>query len=32
VVYEKDLGAAASSVTPPVRTFAPDKSWKRVDE
>ena len=32
VVYEKDLGAAASNLMPPVRTFAPDKSWKRVDE
>jgi len=32
VVYEKDLGAAASNLAPPVKTFAPDKSWKRVDE
>lgn len=32
VVYEKDLGAPASSTTPPVRTYSPDKSWLRVDE
>jgi hypothetical protein len=32
VVYEKDLGTPASSVTTPVRTFAPDKTWTRVDE
>jgi len=32
VVYEKDLGTPASSLTPPVRIFAPDKSWSRVDE
>jgi hypothetical protein len=32
VVYEKDLGKPASNVTAPVRSFAPDKSWSRVDE
>jgi hypothetical protein len=32
VVYEKDLGTPASNLTPPVKTFAPDKSWMRVDE
>ena len=32
VVYEKDLGTPASNLTPPVRAFAPDKSWLRVDE
>lgn len=32
VVYEKDLGSPASSMTPPVRTFGPDKTWLRVDE
>jgi hypothetical protein len=32
VVYEKDLGTPVSNLTPPVRTFAPDKSWSRVDE
>jgi hypothetical protein len=32
VVYEKDLGKPASNLTPPVRSFAPDKTWKRVDE
>lgn len=32
VVYEKDLGASASNLTPPLRTFAPDKTWQRVDE
>jgi hypothetical protein len=32
VVYEKDLGAPPSNLTPPVRSFAPDKSWMRVDE
>jgi hypothetical protein len=32
VVFEKDLGASASSVMPPVKAFAPDKSWMRVDE
>ena len=31
VVYEKDLGTPGSSLTPPVRTFAPDKTWMRVD-
>ncbi len=32
VVYEKDLGTPASNLKPPVTTFAPDKSWTRVDE
>jgi hypothetical protein len=32
VVYEKDLGAPASNLTPPVKAFAPDKSWSRVDD
>jgi len=32
VVYEKDLGKPASNLTPPVRSFAPDKGWSRVDE
>ena len=32
VVYEKDLGSPASNLTPPVKTFAPDKTWLRVDE
>jgi hypothetical protein len=32
VVYEKDLGRPASNLTPTVRSFAPDKSWSRVDE
>jgi hypothetical protein len=32
VVYEKDLGTPASNLTPPIRTFAPDKTWARVDE
>jgi hypothetical protein len=32
VVYEKDLGAPPSSLTPPVKTYAPDTSWMRVDE
>ncbi len=32
VVYEKDLLAPASNLTPPVKTYAPDKSWMRVDE
>lgn len=32
VVYEKDLGKPASNLTPPVKTFGPDKSWSRVDE
>jgi len=32
VVYEKDLGTPASNLAPPVKTFAPDKSWSRVDE
>lgn len=32
VVYEKDMGAPASNLTPPVRSFAPDKTWTRVDE
>lgn len=32
VVYQKDLGAPASNLTPPVKIFALDKSWMRVDE
>jgi hypothetical protein len=32
VIYEKDLGAAASGMAAPVKTFAPDKTWSRVDE
>lgn len=32
VVYEKDLGTPASNLTAPVKTFAPDKTWSRVDE
>jgi hypothetical protein len=32
VVYEKDLGKPASNLAAPVRSFAPDKSWSRVDE
>jgi hypothetical protein len=28
VVYEKDLGAQAT----PIKTYAPDKTWSRVDE
>ena len=32
VVYEKDLGKPASNLTPPVRAFAIDKSWARVDD
>lgn len=32
IIYEKDLGKPASNLTPPVRTFGPDKSWSRVDE
>jgi hypothetical protein len=32
VIYERDLGKPASNVAPPVKTFAPDKSWQRVDE
>jgi len=32
VIYQKDLGTPASSLTPPVRSFAPDKTWSRVDE
>ena len=32
VVYEKDLGAAASNLAPPVKTYAPDKTWERVDQ
>ncbi len=27
IVYEKDLKAPVSNLTPPLRTFAPDKSW-----
>ena len=32
VVYEKDLGKPASNLTAPVRIFAADKTWSRVDE
>jgi hypothetical protein len=32
IVYEKDLGTPASPLTTPVKTFAPDRGWKRVDE
>jgi hypothetical protein len=32
VVYEKDLLAPASNLAPPLKTFAPDKTWMRVDE
>ncbi|HVP00175.1 MAG TPA: DUF2950 family protein [Bryobacteraceae bacterium] len=32
VVYEKDMGAPASNLTPPVRSYAPDRTWTRVDE
>jgi hypothetical protein len=32
VVYEKDLGKPPSNMAPPLRAFAPDKSWSRVDE
>jgi hypothetical protein len=32
VVYEKDLGKPVSNLTPPVRSFVPDKTWSRVDE
>jgi hypothetical protein len=32
VVYQKDLGTPASNLTPPVKTYAPDKTWARVDE
>jgi hypothetical protein len=32
VVYEKDLKAPASNMVAPVKMFAPDKTWKRVDE
>ena len=32
IVYEKDLGRPPSNLSPPVKTFAPDKSWSRVDE
>ncbi len=32
VVYEKDLGTPSSNMTPPVRTYSPDKTWTRVDE
>ena len=32
VVYEKDMGAPASPLAVPVKLYAPDKSWKRVDE
>jgi hypothetical protein len=32
VIYEKDLGTPASNLTTSVKTFAPDKTWSRVDE
>lgn len=32
VVYEKDLGKPVSNLTPPLRSFGTDKTWKRVDE
>ena len=32
VVYEKDLGTPASNMAPPIKTYAPDRSWMRVDE
>ncbi len=32
VIYKKDLGTPASNLTPPVRSYAPDKTWSRVDE
>jgi hypothetical protein len=32
IIYQKDSGAPASGLTPPVRSFAPDKTWSRVDE
>ena len=32
IIYEKDLGKPASNLAPPLRTYAPDKSWSRVDE
>ncbi len=32
IVYEKDLAKPLSNLTPPVRAFAPDKTWSRVDE
>jgi hypothetical protein len=32
IVYEKDLGRPPSNLAAPVKTFAPDKSWSRVDE
>jgi hypothetical protein len=32
IVYEKDLGKPVSNFAAPVRTFATDKSWSRVDE
>ena len=32
IIYEKDLKAPASNLTAPVRSFAPDKTWTRVDE
>jgi hypothetical protein len=31
VVYEKDLGAPASNLTPPLKIFAPDMTWTAVD-
>jgi hypothetical protein len=32
VVYEKDMGKPVSNLTPPVRSFGPDRTWSRVDE
>jgi hypothetical protein len=32
LVYQKDLGTQASNLMPPVKTYAPDKTWMRVDE
>ncbi len=32
IIYKKDLGAPASNLAPPVRAFAPDKTWSRVDQ
>jgi hypothetical protein len=31
VVYERDLGRPASNLTPPVKIFDPDKSWRAVE-
>lgn len=32
VVYEKDLGASGAGMMPPVKAFAPDKTWLKTDE